>query len=275
MSEIAFNEKRTLYFEWLHPRKYNGDPVIVLINGIFSDSRNYGELYAELIAKDIPTIAIDNTNLGRSTRTCQVISLQEQVDELEKVCLHESIAYPIWVANSSAAGIACLAAANLPTYALILGSPVLSCGIEGRLKLFRSVMAQTLHDKSLKFMCETICLLALGSDFLSKNPYFLMSLIMKVRSMYSHKDFLTVWEQTNGPEEDNRDTIQSINVPMLIIRGREEMLEPLHILESLFVQDNCHIKTLPIGHYLLNEARTETINLIAEFYYSLNDGLSA
>lgn len=258
-----------VYYEWINERKNLNDATLVLLNTALSDSRTYGDQYKNFKGSDVALIAIDNTNSGRSTYRAEPLSTEEQINEITEIIHQQAISRPIWFAQSTAAGIGCIAASSIQTHGLILCAPILSCGIERRLKNYRSIILKSLQDETFREYCELVSFLTLGSAYSNRVNNFSIPFALKLRSLYTHKDYLKIWRQINERGDDDREVIEKISCPTLVITGREEMVQPLHLLENMLNRDHAKMVTLPCGHFLMSEAYGEVMSLILDFVSSI------
>lgn len=263
MPFIQVNQSN-IHYDWIG-EPATDVPTLVLLDGLASDSRSNRDLFAPLTG-DFPILMIDPSNRGLSTALGVPIGMERQIEEVAAVIAHLGLTAPVWHASSSRSGLAYRLALRLRSAGMILESPVFSCGIEERLKLFKELANYALEDTSLRRYLQLMGLLVSSAAQLNNNPNLIRARLMRMRSLFTADQLKINIAQGVMPELDEAKDIQSITCPLFIMRGKEEMLVPEEVLLSTVKGANVHeIRTFNTGHSILIEALDLVFAGIREF----------
>lgn len=259
-----------LHREWLNGQRARG-PVFVVLDTVVGDSRTWRELYAPL-AESHPVLLVDVTNRGRSPHTGRPVSVARQVRELAAVTAAEGVEQPVWIGNSASTSLSYRAAAGIRTQGLVWLSPLFSLGMERRIELVKRAFVHAFEDASLQAFQRLLALLTQGARFLESHRFATTAALARLRQLYSRETLALAWEQTFFPERDDPAVLGSLSCPILVLRGAEEMLQPLDLLRDHVADlDVRELATLPCGHALLEEAPQSVFEYLSQFIASLGE----
>lgn len=264
------HEPGRLHREWLNGRRSSG-PAFVVLATVVGDSRTWRELYGPL-AERHPVLLVDVTNRGRSPSTGRPVSLARQVRELAEVTAAEGVEEPVWIGNSAGTALSYRAAAGIATAGLVWLSPLFALGMERRIELVRRAFVHALEDASLEAFQRLLALLTHGSRHLEAHRFARAAALARLRQLYSRETLALAWEQTFFPERDDPAALASLSCPILVLRGAEEMLQPLDLLRDRLADlDVRELDTLPCGHALLEEAPRRVFDHLSGFIAALRE----
>lgn len=259
---------RKIYYEWARKTDPSKNNVLVLLNGLVTDSRVYEQYYLKLIEKGYDLITIDNTNRGESTYQSSAISAEEMIEEVLAVIKLENINYPIWMGQSAFAGMALRLANSIKSAGVILESPVFTYQNSPRMNLFKTLLNKMLVDESMNNVAQFLGMICLSSSFLNKNPFFIMGMLMVIRNLYGHSAFKIVWEQIIATLIDGKSEFSELSCPALIIYGDEEFLQPKYLLQEIMDQAKTTFREIHSGHFIISEAPEQMFDYIDDFIKS-------
>ncbi len=269
--ELGSLVKGQAHHEWLDRRaeKAAVSAVPVVLNTVVGDSRTWVDLYATL-AGEWPLLLVDVSNRGRAPWLGQPLPLAEQVRQVWAAVAEAGVESPVWVGSSSGTALAYRAAAHAPSGGLVLISPLFSLGMERRIALTNRTFDDALEDESLGSFYRLLRLLTFGAAYLEKHRFAAAAGLERLRELYSVEQLRLAWGQTFFPELDDAEALAGVACPVLALRGREEMLQPLPLLEDLLGGlDLRDLHTLPCGHALVEEEPTAVGRALVDFLASL------
>jgi len=255
---------RNINYHWARKTDPTG-PVLVLLNGLVTDTRVYEQYYLDLVERGFDLIMIDNTNRGESTYQEQPITLAEMEEEILAVLDREQVSKPVWIGQSAFAGLALRLASRVPSAGLVLESPIFTYQNEQRIALLKTLIDRNFRDESLMEVAQFLGLMCLSSAFLKKNPFFIMGMVMVIRSLYGHRGFMTVWKQIMESLIDGKAEFAGLSCPLLVVYGDEEFLQPRRTLRELIGDKPNTLVEIPSGHFIISEAPDRLFGLIEDF----------
>lgn len=252
--------------EWLGNTDRTG-PVLIVLNTVIGDSRTFSTMYRQL-AERCAVLLVDVTNQGGAPYTGHPISLEQQAIEVRAAVVSEGIKLPVWVGNSASTSLACRLAATTKTHRLILLSPLLSIGMERRIELVRKLFLESFSDESLTAFHRLLTLLISGSSSLEKNRFVITAGLSRLRELFTLERLAVIFSQSFFSEMDSPDLLRHIPCPILVVRGDEEMLQPITLLHRSFAELNVTYETVACGHNIVEEAACATFDAIFSFLWT-------
>ncbi len=270
MSSIMFND-REIFYTWASQSEDN-KPTFILLNGMVSDSRVFDYFYADLCKKGYGLLTIDHTNRGASSYLTTPLPYDELVGEIKAVVEAVGVEQPIWIGQSACVGVAIRLAAEIPSKGLVLESPVFTYRNAPRIKMFKSIMEKNLEDETLLRTANFLGFICLSSQFLEKNPHFVMGMLMMIRQLYTHNQFKNVWVQVMNSFIDDTQLVAALSCPTLVLYGREEFLQPLHLTKEFLSHSPYPVDyhELNTGHFIISEAPNAMFDLMDQFAQKLD-----
>lgn len=265
---MAAVDPSDLHYQWLSPPARRAAVVLGTITG---DSRSWPTLYAPLAAQ-VPMVCMDVRNQGQSIGVGGPASLEEQLQDLSLMLDGAGVREPIWVGNSACTLLACRAAVELPSKALVLLAPLFSFEMRRKVQLLRKALVGATKDTSLLTFHSLLTFLTYGAQYLETHPMTMPVGLSRMRTLFTHEKLRILCEQTFFPEFEDPSILQHVSCPVLVIQPEQEEFMSLEVARTVaqrFVRGQ--YTSVPCGHGLLEEAPEIAFRLMQTFIDGLTD----
>ena len=203
------------------------DKTLVLLHG-FTDNKETWLLFAHGLAHRYHLIIPDQIGFGESSHPSGIdYSLKKQSERLNQFLTHFPNQNFVVMGNSMGGGIALKYASNYPTKGLILLD---SMGVKGEKEPYFTTLSKEQQTKYTYEVCSAEALDTLLHIFMQRVPYSPRSVLEYLSKERCARNALTkeqskeIFDEDFQVHNDQLDEAKSINVPTLILWGKEDKM---------------------------------------------------
>jgi len=265
MPFFDFQDRQVSYATFGSHRRLPGRPTYVVLATEYRDAAVLGEFYGTF-DEETDIVVLESTNLGQSPRLGRPLTQDETVAEAVALCAHLDIRFPLFVGYCANVENAFLCASAMPRSGVVALSPLMRTRDGRFVDYMYNVLKKDILEANTSALNNIMNFLDPHTDEFDRNRMW--PIVSHHNTSLGLQDPALFWIKTQQTKPTGRwlwDDLPDFAAPVLIIKGVNDILQPMSRLEPILRRPEHRLVLLQTSHRIFDKLPDEVRQAFVDF----------